>query len=526
MNLPVAFTERMKQLLGPEYPAFEASYQETRKYALRVNTLKITPEEFERIAPFHLTPVPWIRGAYYYQEEDAVTRHPYYYAGLYYIQEPSAMTPASVLEVLPGDRVLDLCAAPGGKATALGAKLAGEGLLVANDISASRCRALLRNIELFGIRNAVVTNAAPAKLVERFPQYFDKVLVDAPCSGEGMFRKDEDTIRAWYPQKPADCAKIQRELVLCAADMLKDGGQMLYSTCTFSTEENEETVRFLLEQRKEMRLLSVPRREGFGEGLLGMTDCVRLWPHRTGGEGHFLALLQKGDRPHRTGDAAALFIPDPETVSSACDFPAKEEEKQRKLPETEAGENRWQDLDENPRSGRKQKRQQGRVQGKAGGKKAAGSSQREGAFAPDRAQMRILGEFFSDISLPADPEHTEIRQGFVYYVKTRVPELSGVVYLRYGLYLGEMKKDRFEPSQSLAMALRREDCRESMLVRLDMDTGEIPAFLRGEEIELAERAEGIPNGWKLVLAGDYPLGWGKLAGSRLKNKYPSGWRIS
>lgn len=189
MKLPVEFTDRMRRILGEEYGAFEKSYEEVRKYGLRVNTKKISPEEFERISPFHLTKIPWISGGYYYLEEDAPARHPYYYAGLYYLQEPSAMTPASVLEVTPGERVLDLCAAPGGKATALGGKLQGQGLLVANDISASRAKALLKNIEVFGIPNSFVTNGIPARLAEQFPSFFDKVLVDAPCSGEGCSAK-------------------------------------------------------------------------------------------------------------------------------------------------------------------------------------------------------------------------------------------------------------------------------------------------------------------------------------------------
>ena len=167
---------------------------------------------------------------------------------------------------------------------------------MANDISASRCKALLKNLEVFGVPNALVANGIPARLQERFPEYFDRILLDAPCSGEGMFRKDADTIRAWYPDKPAECAALQRELILRAADMLRPGGRMLYSTCTFAPEENEEVIRFLLEQRPEMALLKIPRgpgRENFGPGLEGMEDCVRLWPHRLEGEGHFLALLEK-----------------------------------------------------------------------------------------------------------------------------------------------------------------------------------------------------------------------------------------
>ncbi|MBD8939310.1 MAG: RsmB/NOP family class I SAM-dependent RNA methyltransferase, partial [Lachnospiraceae bacterium] len=205
MYLPEAFQKKMKAILGEEYDDFLAGFEKPRHYGLRVNTAKITVEEFKELVPFHLTQIPWVENGFYYEEEDAPTRHPYYYAGLYYIQEPSAMTPASILPVMQGEHVLDLCAAPGGKATALGAKLAGEGLLVANDISASRAKALLKNLEIFGIRNSFVTNAYPAKLAEQFAGAFDKILVDAPCSGEGMFRKDLANARVWSLEKVKEC---------------------------------------------------------------------------------------------------------------------------------------------------------------------------------------------------------------------------------------------------------------------------------------------------------------------------------
>ena len=262
--------------------------------------MKISVEEFQRLAPFHLTPIPWIPNGFYYEREDDPARHPFYYAGLYYLQEPSAMTPASILPVMPGEHVLDLCAAPGGKATALGAKLAGEGLLVANDISASRAKALLKNLEIFGIRNSFVTNAYPAKLAEQFAGAFDKILVDAPCSGEGMFRKDLANARVWSLEKVKECAKTQHEIIRQAVSMLRPGGLLLYSTCTFSPEENEQTIASLLQEDTRMRLVEIPWQEGFSHGRPDLADgnvelekCIRIFPHRMGGEGHFLALLYK-----------------------------------------------------------------------------------------------------------------------------------------------------------------------------------------------------------------------------------------
>lgn len=266
MNLPQEFLARMEALLGGDYPAFLQSYEEPRRYGLRVNTLKISVEEFQRIAPFHLTPIPWIDNGFFYEKEDAVSRHPFYYAGLYYLQEPSAMTPAHILPISPGERVLDLCAAPGGKATALAAKLQGQGLLVANDISASRAKALLKNLELFGVTNALVTNTTPNLLAAHFPEVFDKILVDAPCSGEGMFRKDAASAAAWSLKKVTDCAKAQKEIVSCAVSMLRPGGMLLYSTCTFSPEEDEQVIAYLLENHPEMELVKIPMAEGFAHG--------------------------------------------------------------------------------------------------------------------------------------------------------------------------------------------------------------------------------------------------------------------
>ena len=233
-TLPLPFLERMKEMLGDDYDAFLESYENPRTYGLRVNTAKLSCQDFQALSPFPIRPIPWINTGYFYEEESRPARCPYYQAGLYYLQEPSAMTPASRLPIEPGDFVLDLCAAPGGKATALGAALNDTGFLLANDISTSRARALLRNLELFGMKNMLVTDEKPAKLAQRFPAFFNKILLDAPCSGEGMFRKEEALARDWTPEKSAELSDIQKDLILKAADMLRPGGMLLYSTCTFS----------------------------------------------------------------------------------------------------------------------------------------------------------------------------------------------------------------------------------------------------------------------------------------------------
>ncbi len=299
-KLPIQFEEEMQHLLGDEYEAFLASYDKKPNSGLRVNTKKIEPEEFCEKLPYALESVTWISNGFRYNEE-TMSKDPYYYAGLYYLQEPSAMTPADRLNPQPGDFVLDLCAAPGGKATELGARLQGKGLLVANDISNSRAKALLKNLELMGIPNIYVTSEDPQKLLNHFPEFFDKILVDAPCSGEGMFRKEPKMISFWEQQGPEYYSAIQKELILQAADMLRPGGRMLYSTCTFSELENEGTIAWLLENRPQMKLIDMKPYEGFSNGRNGLDKCVRIFPHKMDGEGHFLALLEKeGEAKPRT----------------------------------------------------------------------------------------------------------------------------------------------------------------------------------------------------------------------------------
>lgn len=287
------FLNRMKDLLGEEeYEAYVRSFDEERLYGLRVNTLKIAPEKFTEITSLSLKPVPWIGNGFYYEGDERPAKDAYYYAGLYYLQEPSAMTPANLLTVLPGDKVLDLCAAPGGKSTELGAKLSGEGMLVSNDISNSRAKALLKNLELWGIENICVTSEEPKKLKETFGEFFDKILIDAPCSGEGMFRKDADMVKSYEEHGPEYYAEIQKEIVNQAVDMLVPGGLLLYSTCTFSICEDEDIIRFILEQHTDMELVALPLFEGASDGI-ELSGCLRLFPHRIKGEGHFMALLKK-----------------------------------------------------------------------------------------------------------------------------------------------------------------------------------------------------------------------------------------
>ena len=287
--LPKEFLERMEKMLGSCYRAFLESYDNEEYKALRFNPLKGNKEEFLLNNPFSLSGISWEENGYYYEAEDKPGKHPYHEAGVYYIQEPSAMAPVFFLEPKPGEIILDLCAAPGGKSTQIGAKMNREGLLITNEIHPQRAKILSENIERMGISNAIVLNETPAKLGERFPEFFDKILVDAPCSGEGMFRKNDDAGKEWSLDNVTLCAKRQDEILDEAAKMLKRGGRIVFSTCTFSTEENEGSVRRFLERHPKFSVKQVPVFEGMDQSELG----VRLWPHKIKGEGHFLAVLEK-----------------------------------------------------------------------------------------------------------------------------------------------------------------------------------------------------------------------------------------
>lgn len=458
MNLPREFEVEMEALLGAEeYKEYLKCFDEPRHYGLRVNTAKISVEDFLKIAPWPLEQVPWIRNGFYY-DGDAVqpAKHPYYFAGLYYLQEPSAMTPADRLPVEPGDRVLDVCAAPGGKATELGAKLNGTGVLAANDLSSSRAKGLLKNLELFGIGNVLVLSEEPGKLVPYFREYFDKILIDAPCSGEGMFRKDRKMVRAWEEHGPEYFSKIQRSIVTQAAQMLRPGGMMLYSTCTFSPKENEQTIEYLLQEYPEFEICEMEGYEGFSEGISGAAEkqdealrrTVRIFPHRMKGEGHFLALLRKG------------------------------------------GEN--------------------------GVTRGTSSGARGKKLPPE------LEEFLGDVDRRMDPAQIDVRGGKVYYMPEDLPDLKGIRFLRTGLLLGELKKNRFEPSQAFAMNLKKEEYRRTL--DLQAQDPRVIRYLKGETLDVDDLTSPKEKGWYLVCVDGYPLGFGKLVNQTLKNKYLPGWR--
>ena len=297
-------------MLQDEYEEFENSFDGDRYHALRINPLKAERDKvMESMKSVYgeeisFEKVPWSENGYYYDRKIQPGKHPYHEAGVYYIQEPSAMAPVTLLDPQPGERILDLCAAPGGKSTQIAAAMKGKGILICNEIHPARAKILSENVERMGIRNAIVTNETPDRLEERFAGYFDRILVDAPCSGEGMFRKNEEATEEWSPENVHMCADRQDDVIEAAYQMLRPGGILCYSTCTFAPAENEGTISRLLARHEDMSICEIPEEQydkGFQPGrpewsekqVEGIEKTIRLWPHRLKGEGHYAAVLKK-----------------------------------------------------------------------------------------------------------------------------------------------------------------------------------------------------------------------------------------
>lgn len=470
-GLPEAFAVKMKRLLGDEAEQFFESFGEERRCGLRINPLKWRNEAPEWLE--NLKRIPWAEGGYYYEESLRPGKHPLHEAGLYYIQEPSAMAVGAAMASKPGERILDLCAAPGGKSTHLAGFMAQKGLLVCNEIHPVRAKILSQNVERMGIANAVVTNMEPPAMTHFFEGFFDGIVVDAPCSGEGMFRKDENAREEWSPDHVAMCAERQDGILDCAAAMLRAGGRIVYSTCTFSSEENEQTIARFLMRHPEFYAERPQNAAFFSEGRpeWAKTDeeqireeikkTVRIWPHLTEGEGHFLALLKKEGEPETQPDRPAA---------------------EKRNPKKRSGE-------------------------------------KKGAFAaPDLSGYNdFCREFLSVPDLLQSGRKFETFGDNLYLIPEEAPRLSGLRVLRPGLHVGTLKKGRLEPSHALALFLKKEDVKQS----LEIGCGELAErYLRGETIP----APGQFRGWTLVTAGGYSLGFGKADRGTLKNHYPKGLR--
>ncbi|MCG7382739.1 RsmB/NOP family class I SAM-dependent RNA methyltransferase [Paenibacillus sp. ACRRY] len=545
VQLPSIFAERMKNLLGDEFEQFMKSYEQSPHAGLRVNTLKISMEQFGELAPFDLRPIPWCGTGFYVPHGVKPGLHPYYHAGLYYIQEPSAMAPVELLGVQPGDHVLDLCAAPGGKSTQIAAKLQGKGVLVTNDIHSERTKALAKNVELYGVRNAVVLNESPERIAGAFPHYFNKVLIDAPCSGEGMFRKDEDMVKSWEHHSVEKCVLMQRDILETAAKLLAPGGTIVYSTCTFAPEENEAMIAEFLNLNPDFTVNDIPGTAGFAPGrpdwvrqmlpetaektgtVLDQTrGTARLWPHLLEGEGHYVAVLQ-----HRAEISAVQVssVEDKEeTVSKTTEDQgiavtqplSKADRKRERLMRTESRER-----NERPARG-------GKNEGKAGrnNERDARKSNRGKGRGTDQVNIdpgTVYQQFIEDhLDLELLGE-TVFYGERVYQSSVGASRLEGLKVIRPGWFMGTVKNGRFVPSHPLACALNSSEAKR--VINLASANGEAVRYLKGETLNIEEarvecKAGVAAKGYALVCVDGYALGWGKWLDGVLKNEYPAGWR--
>ncbi len=431
--LPIDFINRMEQDLGPDFHAFLRSYEENKISALRFNPIKADELAVSKCQEMLTGKVEWSQHGYYYDDENSRPGiHPYHHAGVYYIQDASAQLPVEMLAPEPGDFCLDLCAAPGGKSTQIAGYLQGQGILVSNEPMKNRAKILSENVERLGIRNAIVTSEYPNKLAQNFPEYFDKIMVDAPCSGEGMFRKNHDACSEWSLENVEMCAERQAEILDRAYEMLVPGGRLCYSTCTFARLEDEEAVAAFISHHPDMKLI----------------EERRLWPHQVKGEGHYAALLEKAD------DGRGV---------------EREEIKLKKVNNKEIA-----DYLEFVKKG----------------------------FQTDEVLVsRLL-----------------LNKDLLYLLPENCPDFSKLHVLRGGLFLGTLKKNRFEPSHALALALSKDEYKN--VLNLSSDSQEITDYLKGQSL-MAQ----VPDGWTLITVDGYSVGWGKAVKGQVKNHYPKGLRL-
>ena len=448
MRLPEKFETRMREMLNDEYDDFLKAMDESPLFAgIRINTLKENAAEMVFREFGRLEKIPWCADGFYADKAVISGNHPYHLAGLFYFQEPSAMSTVAALPIEKDDYVLDLCAAPGGKATQAGALLGDNGLIIANEIVKSRANILSDNIERMGIKNAIVTNETPQRLAEKYPCFFDKIIVDAPCSGEGMFRKEPQAIDEWSIEHTISCGERQKNILQSAMKMLKCGGYLAYSTCTFAPEENEKVCAYMLENYN-VELIAPQNLDMLCEGKtewsasrFDMNNTRRIFPHRQNGEGHFVALFHSLD--NNTNEMKKI-------TSKKCDGEKLYREFEDKFLCTELN-----------------------------------------------GEFCLFGENL--------------------YLMPRSIDIDKIKVARAGLHLGIIRKNRFEPSHALCLALKKEAFKNSVDFECDSDT--LKKYLMGETIPYDK------NGWCAVTVNGYPIGWGKASGGILKNHFPKHLRL-
>lgn len=458
-----AFNEVWRQRLGPEYGDFIQALKKGTQQGLRVNTLKLRPEEFLQISPFPLAPVPWCpEGWIILEGGERAGRHPFHAAGLYYIQDPATMAAAGLLNPRPGEWVLDLCASPGGKAAHLAARMENKGVLVANEINPRRASVLAFNLERLGVTNAIVLNERAETLAARWAGLFDRVLVDAPCSGEAVLARDPGAFRAWSKDLLQRFARRQLALLYHASHLVRPGGWLLYATCSFSPEENEEVVSRFLEVRPDFILVDPPRHPLFSPGRPDWIEegdpqlkwAVRLWPHLAPGHGHFYALLK------HQGEGYVVRRQNKSHISPGAE----------KLYE-EFCRNNLKDL-------------------------------------------------------PAIDGLLE-KDGQIYQTPLPLEMWKGLKVVRPGWWLGRIYKGRFQPDHALALGIKAEKALRVKDLSLDsaelkaylrgeLLEGVFPERLKGDEGEE----------WVLVTVGGFPLGWARHTGGGLKSLYPRHFRAA
>ncbi|MCG0277156.1 MAG: RsmB/NOP family class I SAM-dependent RNA methyltransferase [Thermanaeromonas sp.] len=459
----LAFNEVWRQRLGPEYDDFMQALKRGARLSLRVNTLKLRPEEFLRISPFPLAPVPWcLEGWIILEGEQKAGRHPYHAAGLYYIQDPATMAAAGLLDPQPGEWVLDLCASPGGKASHLAARMENEGVLVANEVNPRRASVLAFNLERMGVTNAIILNERAETLAARWAGLFDRVLVDAPCSGEAVLARDPGAFRAWSKDLLKRFARRQLELLYHASHLVRPGGWLLYATCSFSPEENEGVISRFLEKRSDFILVDPSRHPLFSPGRPEWIEggdpqlkwAVRLWPHLAPGHGHFYALLKHQGEGYvlRRRNKSYLSLEAEKLYEEFCRHNLKE------LPATE-----------------------GLIE----------------------------------------------KGGQIYRTPLPLEMWKGLKVVRPGWWLGRIYKGRFQPDHALALGIKAEKALRVKDLPLDSAElkaylrGE---WLEGgfKDGPVGDAGEE----WVLVTVGGFPLGWARSVAGGLKSLYPRHFRAA
>lgn len=453
----------MKALLGDDYKRFAAAYNASAYRGIRINTLKCgrenAPDFFDA-----LKSSPFCPDGYYIESAlEGIGNHPLHHAGAFYVQEPSATSAVTILDVKPGDRVLDLCAAPGGKSSQIAAALNGEGVLMANEYVLSRARILSQNLERMGVKNAVITSNRPDEicLQPQFEGYFNKVLVDAPCSGEGMFRKNPEAVKMWSEQAVKDCAKRQALILESAKRAVAPGGTLVYSTCTFSPEENEMQIDDFLKRNPDFELADcgvkfgsvIPN--GRIKGVLADAEKMRRVFPFDGGEGHFAAKLIKKTDTGGYAPGGALCARRGQEYKYNC------------TPQEE----------------------------------------------------KLFLQFWQDNFTGAIPGEIVVKRDRIYIPPRDMPDVSGLNVIRAGVSAARLCKNRAEPEHGIYMSCRAGDVKNR--VELTADAPEAAAFLKGAEIPCDKSLKGFAG----VFINGVSAGFGKASGGRLKNHYPKGLRI-